>query len=44
MIQTLLQQIDAAGGLAINGSITTKGDITLMVNNFDTNPQINAWD
>jgi len=44
MIETLLHQIEAAGGLAINASILTRGDITLMVNNFENYPQLNAWD
>jgi len=38
MVQTLLNQIEAAGGLAVNASILTRGDITLLVNNFDEYP------
>lgn len=28
----------------MNGSILARGDITLMVNNFDSYLQLNAWD
>ena len=44
MIATLLNQVEAAGGKSINGSIITKGDITLLVNNFETYPQKQAYD
>jgi hypothetical protein len=40
MIETLLHQIEAAGGIAVNASILTRGDITLMVNNFESYPQL----
>ena len=44
MVQTLLNQIEAAGGKSVNGSILTRGDITLLVNNFEQYPQKSAWD
>jgi hypothetical protein len=35
MIQTLENQIRAAGGTPINGSILKRGNVTLLLNNFD---------
>lgn len=35
MIQTLENQIKAAGGTPINGTILKRGNVMLLVNNFD---------
>lgn len=42
MIQTLQNQILAAGGTPINGSILKRGNVTLLVNNFDEPTQMEA--
>lgn len=42
MIQTLENQIRAAGGVAINGSTLKRGNVTLLVNNFDEAKQMEA--
>lgn len=35
MIQTLENQIRAAGGTPINGTILRRGNVAFLVNNFD---------
>lgn len=40
MIQTLENQIIAAGGTPINGTIIKRGNVTLMINNFDEPTQM----
>lgn len=42
MIQTLENQIRAAGGTPINGSILKRGNVTLLLNNFDEVRQMQA--
>lgn len=42
MIETLENQIRAAGGLPINGTELKRGNVTLLVNNFDESKQMEA--